>query len=214
MKDSASPELSRARGRRAAAEARVRRALGGAQYGGSGGSEPVWVAGRLVLALPAGVSLRGGDLLLGTPPPGGTFASGTRLAEPAAAVAANNELEQASAEADAAASAVRWKLTQAAAAAAEPLDATLTGVTRLDAVALRARYARALRATRPQLTRPGAAITAVGLRHPLLLEALEARSAAALPCLGSHLSLGSEPAGKPCSKPRVSRRERGLIACL
>ena len=128
FKDGASPELRRARSQRAAAEAKLRRALQNAD------GQVTTHQGRVVLAVtppaPAGA------LVVGVAAGGGLV-----LIEPPGVVLLNGQLAQCVASEESAIDAIRRRLTAAVAAATPDLFAALDVVTRLDVIAARARQA-------------------------------------------------------------------------
>jgi DNA mismatch repair protein MutS2 len=164
LRDSASPELAAARRRRATADARARRALGG------GGASVVTHMDRLCLSLPPGAPLPSGALLVGASRSGAVL---SQLVEPASVVPLNNEREAAVAEERAAEVAARWVLTGLISAHADDFDGQLAAVAAVDAIAARARHASALRAVAPQLVPHGRGFFLEALRHPLLVERIE-----------------------------------------
>lgn len=164
VKANASDDVSRARGKRAAAEQRVRRALASVP------GEVVWHMNRLAVQTTAsGAASSAGALLVGT----GRGTGATKLVEPRTAVELNNALEKASAELEAAETAVRRTLSLAAAALLGDLEIQLDIVATLDSIALRARHAAATNAAEPALLGPGEGAKVEALRHPLLIERIE-----------------------------------------
>ena len=141
FKDGASPELRRARSQRAAAEAKLRRALQS-----SSGSVTTH-QGRFVLAVtppaPAGA------LVVGVAAGGGLV-----LVEPPGVVLLNGTLAQCVAAEETAIDAIRRRLTYDVAEVVVDLFQCLDVVTRLDAVAARGRHAAALNAVRPRFVAP------------------------------------------------------------
>ena len=151
FKDGASPELRRARSQRAAAEAKLRRALQNAD------GQVTTHQGRVVLAVtppaPAGA------LVVGVAAGGGLV-----LIEPPGVVVLNGQLAQCVASEESAIDAIRRRLTAAVAAATPDLFAALDVVTRLDVIAARARQASAMNACRPTFVLPpGRAIDPTGV---------------------------------------------------
>jgi dsDNA-specific endonuclease/ATPase MutS2 len=116
-----------------------------------------------------GAASSAGALLVGS----GRGSGATKLVEPRTAVELNNALEKASAELDAAATAVRRTLSLAAAGLLTDLEIQLDIVATLDSIALRARHAAAVNAAEPTLRGPGEGATVQALRHPLLIERIE-----------------------------------------
>ena len=150
FKDGASPELRRARSQRAAAEAKLRRALQNAN------GQVTTHQGRVVLAVtppaPAGA------LVVGVAAGGGLV-----LIEPPGVVLLNGQLAQCVASEESAIDAIRRRLTNTVAAATPDLFVALDVVTRLDVIAARARQASAMNACRPTFViPPGRAI-----EHPM-----------------------------------------------
>ena len=141
FKDGASPELRRARSQRAAAEAKLRRALQSAN--GSIATHQ----GRMVLAVTPPAPP--GALVVGVAAGGGLV-----LIEPPSVVLLNGQLAQTIAAEETAIDAIRRKLTYDVAEAVVDLFACLDAVTRLDVIAARARHAMALNACRPEFVAP------------------------------------------------------------
>lgn len=146
LKDSASPELKKARGKAAKLAQKLRSMLGGV---GARGAEVVQLSGgRLALKLPADdvtAELEKGSLLVGVE-------GGMATLEPRAAAALNAKLSEANAEAEAAARRAREQLAIAHVLPAAPeLRRCLDLVATLDVVCARAAYASASGAMRPEL---------------------------------------------------------------
>ncbi|KAG2444932.1 hypothetical protein HXX76_001668 [Chlamydomonas incerta] len=127
--DSASEQLRGLRARVKAIQSRLASMLKG--YGGEVSDK----GGRVCVALPGGTKLPAGGVLLGSAP-GGSLV----YVEPAAAVAMNNELGAARAEAQAAEEQVLWNLTGLVMGALEELQDAYRTVAWLDVLSARARY--------------------------------------------------------------------------
>ena len=125
FKDGASPELRRARSQRAAAEAKLRRALQNAN------GQVTTHQGRVVLAVTPPAPA--GSLIVGVAAGGGLV-----LIEPPGVVLLNGQLAQCVASEETAIDAIRRRLTNEVNKATPDLFAALDVVTRLDAIAARA----------------------------------------------------------------------------
>eukprot|EP00198_Chlamydomonas_reinhardtii_P000810 XP_001690145.1 predicted protein [Chlamydomonas reinhardtii] len=129
IQDSASEQLRGLRGRVKAIQSRLASMLKG--YGGEVSDR----GGRMCVALPGGTKAPSGGVLLGSAP-GGSLV----YVEPAAAVAMNNELGAARAEAQAAEEQVLWNLTGLVMGCLDELQDAYRTVAWLDVLSARARY--------------------------------------------------------------------------
>ena len=183
FKDGASPELRRARSQRAAAEAKLRRALQS-----SNGSVTTH-QGRFVLAVtppaPAGA------LVVGVAAGGGLV-----LIEPPGVVLLNGTLAQCIAAEETAIDAIRRRLTYDVAEVVVDLFQCLDVVTRLDAVAARGRHAAALNAVRPRFVAPPHATGIYAYQTSEASEASNASEASASP-----------PHARPCEESAAATRK-------
>lgn len=134
--DIASDELRGARDRCRVAEGRAQRAVQG--YG-----QVAVYGGRLCAEVPSGGSVPRDALVVGMRP------GGVTLIEPRSAVQHNNALAEAKADEESATADALAMLSAMVSAAVDDLNDALSLVTRLDAIACRARYANATAATRP-----------------------------------------------------------------
>eukprot|EP00892_Ulva_mutabilis_P010253 jgi/Ulvmu1/75/UM001_0078.1 len=128
VRDTASVDVKRTRARVATLEGRLRSLL--AKH--AGGSEASTYRGRLCVTVPAGEA-KGGGVVLGT-------GAGVKYVEPGAAVAMNNDLAAARAEAMSAEEGVLWGLTGLIIDRHAELAGLLEAVVWLDVASARHRY--------------------------------------------------------------------------